>query len=111
MIRVDAKMLVHEFEYFAYTGEDRYHQPTYALGQTISKCRIDYTSQFSKNASEETVNLFAVIFCFADYTTPFPEFVEKSKVAIDGKELTIDRVLPMAEPYGGKLFSYELEVV
>lgn len=111
MIKVDAKMLVHEFDYYAYTGEDRYHQPTYGSKQTITKCRIDYISQFSKNSREESTNLYAIIFCYADFTSPLPTFVEKSKVTIDGEDLIIERVLPMAQPFSGDLFAYELEVI
>ena len=111
MITVDPKMLVHEFDYHAYTGEDRYHQPTYDSPKTIRHCRVDYVSQFRKTSEAESINLYAVIFCYAGYTDPFPQFAEKSKVTIGGEDLTIERVLPLTQPFSTDLFSYELEVV
>ena len=111
MIAVDERMLIHSFDYFPYIGEDKYHQPEYGPKQVISKTRVDVSSYYRKNIREKTVDLYAVIFCYAGLTSPLPKFIEQSKVVFDSMNLTIERVIPLYQPFSAELFGYELEVV
>lgn len=111
MIKVDKRMLVHSFDYKEIEGKDRNHQPTYKPTQTVIHCRIDTTDGYSRDKAQKENNTQAVIFCYATYTKPFIEFKRQSLVTIDGETYTINKVIPLTDPYKSTLFAYELEVV
>lgn len=111
MVRIDSDVLVHSFDYYELEGVDQYHQSSYKEKQTIDKCRIDYSTVFSRDSNENKVVAEAIIFCFASDTTPFLHFKEQSKVVFDDTDYVIQKVVPIAQPYSSELFSYELEVI
>lgn len=111
MVKMDKDLLVHSFEYHEYLGTDRYHNPQYADAVTVDSVRIDYTKVYSRNKEEKKLIASAVIFCYAGLTKPFKDFKEQSKVVFDGKEHTIEQVIPITQPFSSELFSYEIEVL
>lgn len=111
MIRIDPNVLVHEFEYHEYTGQDRFKQPNYDEPLTVSKVRVDESSVFSRDGDQKRILANAVIFVYNGYSEPFVEFKEQSKIVFNGKDYLLSKVIPIAEPYSDKLFSVELEVV
>lgn len=108
---MDKALLIDSFEYYEHVGTDRNHQPEYAEAVTIKHCRIDNQNVYARNANEVKVVANAIIFCYAEHTTPFENFKEQSKVVINGKDLVIERVVPISYPYSVDLFSIELEVL
>lgn len=111
MVKMDKRVLVDRFEYLEYDGKDRYHQPAFKELVTVTNVRIDRNTVFSRDANEAKVLANAVIFCYADHTTPFQEFKEQSKIIFDGKEHILQRVIYVTNPYNNKPFAYELEVL
>lgn len=111
MIKMDYRVLVDEFDYAEYIGVDRYNQPEYKAPVNISNCRIDRNSVYSKQANNTTVVANAVIYCYADGTTPFMDFKERAKVTFDGKEHIVTKVVYVTNPYNNQAFAYELEVI
>ena len=112
MTKLDERVLVHSIDYYPYTGQDKYHQPTYGSKETVSKCRVDVTASYRASNQEQASEIYAVVFCYAGYTEPFTDFVEKSKVVLaNGRETIIAKVIPISEPYSAELFAYELELV
>lgn len=110
-LTMDARLLVHSFDYSEYTGRDRYNQPTYAAKQTINNCRIDNTLVYARDGVTTTVTATAIIFCYAGLTSPWKDFKEQSKVEFQGKSSIINRVVPVSHIDSSDLFAYELEVV
>lgn len=111
MIKIDKRLLIHDFFYSEYVGIDRNHQPTYNKAEYVTNCRIDYGLNYSRNETENTKTVECIIFCYSTHTTPFLAFKEKSKIAFNNKDYTIRKVIPVYEPYNNTLFAYELEVV
>lgn len=108
---MDKELLVHKFEYYEYLGTDRYHNPSYLEPVVVENVRVDYTKVYSRNREEKKLIATAVIFCYAGLTEPFEDFKEQSKVVFNGKEHTIEQVIPITQPYSADLFAYEVEVL
>lgn len=111
MIKIDKRLLIHDFLYSEYIGIDRNHKPKYSNVQRVTNCRIDYGVNYSRNETESTKMTECIIFCYSAHTTPFLAFKEKSKISFNNQEYTIKKVVPIFKPYNNTLFAYELEIV
>ena len=111
MIAMDPKVLVHEFEYSEYIGQDRYKQPEYGEPITIERVRVDESSVFSRDGDQKKILANAIIFLYNGLSSYFGPFKEQSKVVFNGKEYIIQKIVPVSEPYSKELFSIELEVL
>lgn len=107
--RIPKRMLIHSFEYSEYLKEDRNHKATYAAPVTVSSCRADFSTIYSRDSSEKKIVANCLIFCYNGQTSPFVAFKEQSKINLGGRDMIIQKVVPVYEPYTNKLFSYELE--
>lgn len=108
---MDKALLIDSFTYEEYEGKDRYHNITYKEPIEIEHVRIDNSRVYSRDGNSVAVVAEGIIFCYAEHTTPFMMFKEKSRVVIDGREATIEKVVPISQPYSKDLFSIELEVL
>ncbi|MBC1522414.1 minor capsid protein [Listeria aquatica] len=110
--RVPQKILVDSFEYLEYEGTDDYSKALYKEPVLITNVRIDQESSFSRSKEETASQNTAVVFCYAERTTPFLDFKKQSKVMFsDGSEGIIKKVIPVNEPFENKVWCYELEVI
>lgn len=105
------KFCIDSFEYKEYLGTNNWSEPEYAESVVITNCRIDRGAEYSQSSSGKQLLYNAVVFCYADITTPLPEFKTESILVFDDKEHVITKVIPIYEAYENKLYSYELEVV
>lgn len=106
------KMLVHNIEYLAYTGEkDRYGKEILADPITIKNVRFDDSTIFSRDQTQTKVLANAVVFVDAVNSHPVPEFKERSKIRFNGHEYTVQKVVPCYHPLGNAIHHYELEVI
>ena len=111
MLRVPKHMLVDEFNYSEYIGIGREKKPVYSEAITVKYTRIDRQTVFSRDTNDTKVVARAVIFCYADHTTPFKPFKEQSLVEFDGKKHTVTNVIPIKHWVLDKVWAYELEVI
>ncbi len=102
---------IDSFEYFEYSGTNDWSEPIYEEPVTIEDCRIDRGTEYSSSTSGRQLLYNAVIFCYADITTPLPTFKTQSKILFDDQEHTIKKVIPIYEAYEKTLYAYELEVI
>lgn len=112
MLKVPKRMLVDEFIYEEYEGAgSRDKKPIYSEPITVKYTRIDRHTVFSRDTNDSKVIAKAVIFCYADHTTPFKLYKERSLVGFDGKEYTITNVIPIKHWALDMIWAYELEVI
>lgn len=111
MVRMDPSVLVHEFEYQEFVGQDRYKNPEYAEPIIITNVRVDESTVFSRDGDQKKILANAIIFVYKGYSAPFVDFKEQSKIVFNDKEFLLTKVVPVAQPYSKELFSLELEVV
>lgn len=105
------KFCVDEFVYREHLGSDGWEGAKYADPVTIRNCRIDRGAEFTTPATGKQLLYNAVVFCYADITTPLPEFKTESIVIFDDIEHKVTKVIPIYEAYERKIYSYELEVI
>lgn len=112
LLAIPKETLVHRFIYFEFTDEsDRWGNPGYKLPIIVEFCRVDETPVYSRNKEQKTITADAVIFCYAEHTTPFLVFNEQSKIVYNNRERIITKVITNAHPFKDEVFSYELEVI
>ena len=111
MLKVPKRMLVDEFVYKEYLGIERDKKPAYSEAITVKNTRIDRQTVFSRDTNDSKIVARAVIFCYADHTTPFKPYKERSLVEFDGKEYTVTNVIPIKHWALDKIWAYELEVI
>lgn len=111
MLRVPKHMLVDEFNYSEYIGIGRDKKPEYSEAIEIKYVRIDRQTVFSRDTNDVKIIAKAVIFCYADHTTPFKAFKERSIVSFDDKKYTLTNVIPIKHWALDKVWAYELEVI
>lgn len=111
MIELVKPLLIHEVTYKEFSRENRNHEPEYSEPQLISKVRVDYERNSTKNTSEQTFNLNAIMFMYNGLTEPFNDMKEKSIIEFKGTEFMIHKVIPVYEPYKNALIGYEVELL
>lgn len=103
--------LIHDIEYYEYSGQDRNHKPTFKEHISIKHCRLDMTLTYEVSKSTESETVTAVLFMYNGATKPFLPILEKSKVIHKGKAYKVYKLVECYEPYRNSLFSYEVELV
>lgn len=103
--------LIHDIEYYEYSGQDRNHKPTFKESISIKHCRLDMTRTYEVSKSTESETVTAVLFMYNGATEPFVPILEKSKVIHKGKAYKVYKLVECYEPYRNSLFSYEVELV
>lgn len=111
MLKMDRRLLVDSFVYEEFLGKGKKGESLFGKPVVISLCRIDKNIQVSSSKNDNNKTYDSIVFCYSDWTTPFIEFKERSKITYDGSIKIIQKVVPVVEPYSNKLFSYELEVI
>lgn len=106
------KWLIHEIEYEGYTGQkddwgnDKFEEPI-----TIKHVRFDDSTVFSRDSTQTKVLANAVIFVDSKYSTPIPDFKERSKITFNEKNYVIQKVIPCYYPDKNAIHHFELEVI
>lgn len=111
MLRVPKSLLVDQFNYSEYVGIGRDKKPEYSETVTVKFVRIDRHSVFSRDTNDTKIVANAVIFCYADHTTPFQPFKPQSLVEFDGRSYITTNVIPIKHWAIDKVWAYELEVL
>ncbi|MBC1982779.1 putative minor capsid protein [Listeria booriae] len=109
--KVPKNMLVDTFVYEEFIDEDRYGKATYKAPVLVRYVRIDRTPAFSRDVTETKIMANATIYCYADHTTPFLAFIERSKITYDEKEAILQSASSFSHPYRAEIWSYELKVI
>ena len=105
-------LLIHTIQYEELTGRvDDYGKPTYAANQTIMNVRVDNTSGYMRTGIEQSDSSNTLVFVDSTFSKPFVDFKKESKVTFNGKEMSIQRVVPCYQPGTNDLHHYELELV
>ena len=105
--------LIHTIEYEAYTDmRDEYGNDIILDPVTISNVRYDDGTNYSRDATQDSLKYAGIVFVDALNSTNLPtRFREKSKVVFDGKEMVINKVVNCYHPQSNTIHHYELEVV
>lgn len=103
--------LIHDIEYYEYSGQDRNHKPTFKEPISIKHCRLDMARTYEVSKSTESETVTAVLFMYNGATKPFLPILEKSKITHNGKTYKVYKLVECYEPYRNELFSYEVELV
>ena len=111
MLRIPKSVLVDKFIYREYIGIGRDKQPTYGEPINIDFVRIDRHTVFSRDTNDARIVAKAVIYCYADHTTPFLPYLERSLIEFDGKEYTITNLITVNHWARNEVWAYELEVI
>lgn len=105
-------MLIHEIQYREYGGLDDFGNDNYKPPLTIKHVRVDESTVFSRDNTQTKVLANAVIFIDKVYSSPLPtEFKEQSKIVFNGREMVLQKVLPIYQPYSNEVRHWELEVI
>lgn len=100
--------------YRAYNGEkDRYGKQK-TVDTIINNCVFQQETIYTGNGNSREVVANAVLFIYADVTTPFLKFDKNSqgnKIVFDGVEYTIKRIVENRNPMSNDVWNYELEVL
>lgn len=110
MLKIDKHMLVDNFEYQKKIGINQKGKEEFGESQQIEYARIDRSGAYTRTKTELVKTADAVIFCYAEHTTPFLKFKEGDRVVYDGTEKTIDKVVVITELHSNRVWAYELEV-
>jgi len=94
-LRINPKLLIHNFEYHEYESANEWATPKYKDKVTVKNARIEEN----------------VAFCYASDTTPFPEFKRRSKIVTKDGEFIIVKVVKIDEPFKNEPWSVELELI
>lgn len=106
------ELLVTSFVYSEYLGAHPVTQDgQYGEPQQITMARIDNSAVYSRDSNQTKVVADAVIFCYADYTTPYLAFKEQSEVVYRDKVYIIQKVVEVLDIDVDRVWSYELEVL
>lgn len=110
-IAIPKEVLIHDIDYYKVSGRDDWNNVTYEDPVIIEFVRFDHATGFSRDSRETKVQYDGIIFVDSTHSTPIPELVEQSKVAFEGKDYIIQKVIPLYFPFSNKVRHYELEVM
>src|SRR5699024_5239066 len=103
------KWLIHSISYEEHTGKkDSYGNPLYDDPVTIKYVRFDNETVFSRDSTERKIVANAVIFVDSTHSTNIPKkFVEESKIAFNGNDYTLKKVIDCYYPTKNKIRHWE----
>lgn len=112
LLRIPEALLVTSFVYLGFEGRDPITQDNrHAKPIGVTKARIDTSTVYSRDTTQTTVVANGVIFCYADYTTPYLTFKEQSVIIYRDKEYVIQKVIEVLDIDSDRIWAYELEVL
>lgn len=103
--------LIHTVDYAEYGTIDDFGNSTLAEPVTITNVRVDETTVFSRDGTQNKIVANAVIFVDAVHSKPFTAFTEQSQIIFKGREMVIQKVVPCYQPSSDEIHHYELEVL
>ncbi len=103
--------LIHDMIYTEKPEEDNWGNPIGPDPVTINHVRYDDSTVFSRDSMQSKIVAEGVIFVDATHSKPIIDFKEESTVKINGKTLTIKKVVPCYYPNKNKIHHWELEVI
>ena len=119
MSKIPNEMLIHSCVYKEYLGMDRYNTKSYADEVTLNNVRLDLSTQFTTNGFNKEVIANGVLFFFVKQSNVNQAidsvngsiFKEQSEVTFNGKTYTVNKVIPVYEPFQNVVHHYELELI
>ena len=105
------RWLIHEMDYYPPAEKDSWGNIIESDPIRIKHVRYDNSTVFSRDSTQTKIVADGVIFVDAKHSSPIPEFKEDTKVKINGRELTIKKIIPCYHPTKNEVRHYELEVV
>ena len=102
---------IHQADYKHYDGMDDFGSDSYLDPHTIDYCRFDNSTVYSRDTQANRIQANGVLFVCAIRNSYLPELTERSKVVVNGKEYTIQKVIELPFPTSDDIHHYELEVV
>lgn len=103
--------LIHTVVYEHYKGTDDWDSPSYELPVAINFVRVDETTVFSRDTTQNRIVAEAVIYVDAVNSSPIPDFKEQSNIVFNGRTMTIKKVVPCYHPNADVIHHWELEVI
>ena len=103
--------LPHTIDYMEAAETDDFGNSTFAESVTIEYVRVDETTVFSRDGTQNKIVANAVIFVDAVHSKPFTAFVEQSQIIFKEREMVIQKVIPCYQPSSDEIHHYELEVI
>lgn len=103
--------LIHTIEYEHYNGTDDWDNPSYDIPKTINFTRVDETTVFSRDTTQNRIVAEAVVYVDAVNSNPVLEFKEQSNIVFKGRTMTIKKVVPCYHPNANVIHHFELEVI
>jgi hypothetical protein len=96
------------------TGEeDDYGKPK-TVNMAISHVIVQPQTIYSGSNNDRTITANAIVFLFADISTPMPKLTPDCvgwHLTFEGHDYTIANFVDNRDPYGNGVYSYELEVL
>ena len=89
-------LLRQEVTYEKYVEGDEWNGPQYEEPITLKHVRVQFSTDLNRNNNAENVTFQALM--FYDLTHSLPknvEFVENSRVTVDGREMYVKEIHPM----------------
>lgn len=96
------------------TGEeDDYGKPK-TVDMAISHVIVQPQTIYSGSNNDRTITANAIVFLFADISTPMPKLTPDCvgwHLTFEGHDYVITNFVDNRDPYGNGVYSYELEVL
>lgn len=96
------------------TGEeDDYGKPE-TVDMAISHVIVQPQTIYSGSNNDRTITANAIVFLFADISTPMPKLTPDCvgwHLTFEGHDYVITNFVDNRDPYGNGVYSYELEVL
>ena len=106
---IPLNLLIHSIDYEAVNDGDGWSdQPGYDAPVTIDNVRFEYGSEFSRSGNADNVMYKAQVFVDMRNSKPIPDFVENSRVTVDGETMYIKEI---EKVYGLSLHHIVLRLV
>ena len=106
------RWLVHSIQYERLKDKDGdWGKPSYDPPVTVRYVRYDPQTVMSRDGSQTKIQADAVIFVDAVHSTPIPEWVEESRITLNGRQWTLKKVVPCYQPESDEIHHWELEVI
>jgi len=103
--------LIHTIVYEWAAGKDDWNKPAFDPPVAIQHVRYDPQTVMSRDGTQTKIQADAVIFVDAVHSTPIPEWVEESRITLNGRQWTLKKVVPCYQPESDEIHHWELEVI
>lgn len=96
------------------TGEEDDYGKAKTVDMAISHVIVQPQTIYSGSNNNRTITANAIVFLFADISTPMPKLTPDCvgwRLTFEGHDYVITNFVDNRDPYGNGVYSYELEVL